>query len=143
MTMRCYLTPCGLLLSTLMLASCASDQMRTKENLLDDTLRSYASTVRWGDVLRAQEFIDPKLREEHPPTALELARVRQIQVTAYNDQPAVPINSTEVRQTVEIGLVNINTQEARSVIDHQVWKYDEKNKRWWLESGLPDISRRD
>lgn len=141
--MHRYLTACGLLLSTLLLGACATDQMRTRENLLDDTLRSYAATVRWGDVLRAQDFLDPKVREEHPPTALEIARFRQIQVTAYNEQPAVPVNSTEVRQTVEIGLVNINTQEARSVIDRQVWKYDEQSKRWWLESGLPDISRRD
>ena len=139
--MRRYLTACGLLLTTLLLAACAADQMRTRENLLDDTLRTYGATIRWGDVLRAQDFLDPKLRAEHPPTALELSRFQQIRVTAYNEQSPVPVSSTEVRQTVEIGLVNVNTQEARSVIDRQVWKYDEKTKRWWLVSGLPDISR--
>ena len=46
-------------------------------------------------------------------------------------------------KTVKLDLLNRNTQTARSVVDHQVWKYDAAAKRWWLVSGLPDISRRE
>ena len=70
-------------------------------------------------------------------------RYHQVQVTAYNDQPAAPLGPDEVAQTVEIGLVNVNTQAARSIVDHQVWRYDEKEKRWWLTTGLPNITRHD
>ena len=49
--------------------------------------------------------------------------------------------ASKLGQNVEIGLVNINTQAARSVVDHQIWKYDEKQKHWWLMTGLPDITR--
>jgi hypothetical protein len=52
----------------------------------------------------------------------------------------VHINDNEVSQIVEIGLVNINTQAARSIIDKQLWRYDAKANRWWLVSGLPDIT---
>ena len=69
-----------------------------------------------------------------------MARWQQVQVTAYSDQQPVHTTETEVQQVVEIGLVNKNTQAARSVIDHQVWHYDEKANRWWLMSGLPDIT---
>jgi len=26
------------------------------------------------------------------------------------------------------------------VIDEQIWRYDEDKKRWFLDSGLPDIT---
>ncbi|HEY0229746.1 MAG TPA: hypothetical protein VGC55_00720 [Dokdonella sp.] len=136
--MRRYVMPA---LVAVLLAACATDKMRSRQTVLDDTLKAYAGTIRWGDVAQAQAFIDPKVLAEHPPTALELARFKQVHITAYDEQPAVPVNENEVRQTVEIGLVNINSQAARSVIDHQVWRYDEAQKRWWLTSGLPDITR--
>lgn len=129
--------------SIALLSGCAMDKMRTKETVLEETLLTYAATIRWGDMTQAQVYVDPKYRAAHPLSELDLARYKQVQVTAYNDQPAAPISDTEVHQTVEIGLVNINTQTARSIVDRQVWKYDEAEKRWWLTTGLPDITRKD
>ena len=129
------------LAACVLLAACATTELRSRQTLLTDTLRAYGATIRWGDVARAQEFIDPKVLAEHPPTELELARFRQVQVTGYEEGTPVPVSDTEVRQTVEIGLVNVNSQAARSVIDRQVWRYDEAGKHWWLMSGLPDITQ--
>jgi hypothetical protein len=139
--MRRFPIAASIMLSSALLGACATQTMRSKQTILDETLVTYASTMRWGDVTQAQAFIDPKVLAEHPPTALELARFKQVQVTGYNEQPPVPVGKDEVRQTVEIGLINIATQAARSVVDHQVWRYDEATKHWWLMSGLPDISR--
>lgn len=132
-------------LSTVLLAACASmsmNKIKTKETILEETLKTYAATIRWGDMTQALGFVDAKYRQEHPLSELDLARYRQVQVTSYNDdQPAAPISANEVAQTIEIGLVNINTQAARSIVDHQIWRYDEKEKHWWLMTGLPDIRR--
>ncbi len=128
-------------LSITLLAACSMDKIKTKESILEETLQSYAATIRWGDMTQALAFVDPKYRQAHPMTELDLARYRQVQVTTYNDQPAAPLSETEVGQTVEIGLVNVNTQQARSIIDRQIWRYDEKEKRWWLTTGLPNITR--
>ena len=133
-------------LSTGLAAACADmsmQHMQSKETILEDTLKNYAATIRWGDMLQAQAFVDPAYRQAHPLSDLDMQRYRQVQVTAYNDQPAAPLNENEVAQTVEIGLVNVNTQAARSIIDRQVWRYDEKQKHWWLMTGLPDITRHD
>jgi hypothetical protein len=133
-------------LSTVLLAACASmsmEKIKTKETILEETLKTYAATIRWGDMTQALAFVDPKYRQEHPLSDLDLARYHQVQVTSYNDQPAAPISANEVGQTVEIGLVNVNTQAARSIVDRQIWRYDEKEKRWWLTTGLPDIKRHD
>jgi len=108
--------------------------------LLDDTLTNYASVIRWGDVEGALSFVDPEVLKAHPVTKLDLERFHQVQITTYNDQPPVRINDLEVRLIVEIGLVNTNTQAARTIVDKQVWRLDEKANRWWLMSGLPDIT---
>ncbi len=115
---------------------------KSREKILEETLRTYAATIRWGSIEQAENFVDPEYRQAHPLTPLELERFRHVRITAYNDRAAVPVNDNEVRQTVEIGLVNVNTQEARTVIDQQVWKYDKKAKVWLLTTGLPDITRR-
>ncbi len=131
-----------ILAALLALGACANTQkMRSKAVVLDETLHTYAATIRWGDVAQAQAFIEPKLLAEHPPSTLELERFKQVRVAGYNEQPPVPVGDNEVRQVVQIDLINVNTQVSRSIVDRQVWKYDEAAKRWWLTSGLPDISR--
>ena len=129
--------------SCALLSACATEKMRSKETILTDTLRTYAQTIRWGEFDQAIGFIDPKILAEHPLTSLEIERLKQVRVTGYDDAPVVPVNDDEVQQTVKLDLLNVNTQVARSVVDRQTWKYDAAAKRWWLVSGLPDISRRE
>lgn len=133
-----------LLVLAALLAGCSSlENTRSREKILDDTLKSYAATIRWSDIAQAEAFLEPAYREAHPLTMTERGRYKQVQVSFYHEQAPVVINENEVRQVVEIGLVNVNTQTARSVIDRQSWRYDEAAKAWWLTSGLPDITRRD
>ncbi len=139
--MRRYLIGGLLALSTVWLGACASSEIRSKQTILDETLRSYAATIRWGDIAQAQAFLAPTYREAHPQTALELARYKQIRISGYEEQPAMPVSADEVTQTVQISLINVHSQHERGIVDHQIWKYDEKTKRWWLTTGLPDISR--
>jgi len=129
--------------SCVLLSACATEKMRSRETILTDTLLSYAASIRWGEFDQAVGFIDPKILAEHPPTSLEISRLKQVRVSSYDEMPVVPVSDDEVQQTVKIDLLNVNTQVARSIVDHQTWKYDATAKRWWLVSGLPDISRRD
>lgn len=137
---RCFsIALTGLVLLALALPAVA----KSREKILTETLRTYAATIRWGSIEQAESFIDPAYRAAHPMTQLDLDRYKQVRITNYNDTAPVPINDDEVSQTVEIGIVNLHTQEARSIVDRQVWKYDRKNKAWLLSSGLPDITRKD
>lgn len=125
--------------SVVLLAGCATQQ---RSDSLTTTLNAYGSALRWGDFKNAAQFIDPKLRAEHPLSSLDMARYRQVRVSDYNDDRGpVPLDDHEVEQTVQIGLINIHTQAVRIITDRQTWHYDEKTKHWWLTSGLPDITR--
>ncbi|MGH8121538.1 MAG: hypothetical protein ACREPT_02070, partial [Rudaea sp.] len=87
-------------------------------------------------------FVDPQTLKAHPLTRLDLDRYAQVRVTGYDEQPLRPDGELQMKQTVEIGLVNNNTQSVRSILDRQVWRFDAKAHRWWLVSGLPDITQR-
>lgn len=122
-----------------MLAGCAKN-IRTES--LTGTLNAYHSTLRWGDFQHALEYVDPDWRQAHPLTPLQIARYKQVRVVGYDEgQGPVPTSDTEVRQTVKISLINRHTMRERILIDHQVWKWDDQAKRWWLTTGLPDITR--
>jgi hypothetical protein len=54
----------------------------------------------------------------------------------------VPSAKHEVTQIVEIGVLNVNTQTERALVDRQLGRYDEKTKHWHIVSGLPDITQR-
>lgn len=124
------------------LGACATDPTRGKTKALDDTLRGYAATVRWGDIEQAESFVDPEYRAAHPLSSIDRSRFHQIRISGYSEQPAQRTGEDEVRQDVEITLINENTQGVRSIMDRQVWRYDATAQRWWLSSGLPDISPR-
>jgi hypothetical protein len=131
---------CTLALFCTILVGCASDR---RSDTLTTTLSRYGSVVRWGDFATALAFVDPKVREEHPVSDMELSRYAQVRVSNYDDGsgPVPGDNPNEVRQVVQIGLVNVHTQSERNIVDRQLWRYDETTHKWWLVSGLPDISR--
>ena len=127
------------LASMLLLAGCAT---QNRADTLDLTLRAYASAVRWGDFQSAVVFLDPMTRAEHMPSALDLARYKQIRVSGYDaGNGPLPDGENQVRQIVHINLINVSSQSERSIVDRQTWRYDETTKHWWLTSGLPDITQ--
>jgi hypothetical protein len=133
-----------LILPTMFLALCAGCGTVSKQSenrTLETTLVAYANAVRWGDFEQALAFVDKETLKEHPLSSIDMERYKQVKVSSYAEQPPVPAGPHEVRQIVQISLVNINTQTERTVIDKQLWRYDEKSKHWHLISGLPDITQ--
>jgi hypothetical protein len=137
--MRTIVLSCSLAL----LAACTAITSQSESRALQLTLNAYANAIRWGDINQAIPFVDPETLKKHPVTDLDIQRYKQVHFAAYTEQPIVPVGPHEVRQVVQISLVNINTQVERSIVDNQLWRYNEKDKRWRIVSGLPDITRKD
>ena len=131
-----------LILALALCAGCGAMAAQSESHSLETTLAAYANAIRWGDFSQALPFLDPEALKAHPLTPLDMERYKQIHVAAYTEQPPVPAGPHEVRQIVQLDLVNINTQTSRSIVDKQLWRYDEKDKHWRLLSGLPDITQR-
>jgi len=121
------------------MVACASDQ---SAKLLDETLRSYSGTVRWADFKSALEFVHPDQRPEPGRLSFLLSRFEQVKVTGYDTPGPVSTGQEfQVAQNVEIRIANIHTAHERTINVTEIWEWDEDDKRWWLMSGLPDISR--
>ncbi len=119
------------------LAGCATGGPDRKA--LDDTLDVYAVAIRWGELDTAIGLIDPEVRDTAGPSRLDRERLEQMQVTGYEVLRAGTIGE-RYQQVVQVRLVNRHTQRERTVTDAQEWRWDPQAKRWWLRSGLPDIT---
>ncbi len=125
------------LLLLVLLSACAGtggDKVR------QSALSEYGAAIRWGEFDRAQEFVDPIHRAEHPITDLDRERFKLIQVSGYEVKHA-SATADGLQQTVEIRVINKLTQSERTLTDRQTWRWDEAGKRFWLMSGLPDFSQ--
>lgn len=122
------------------LAGCASLANQSKDKARDETLENYAATLRWGDFSTAFEFVDPAARDKHPLDRAALARYARVEVGEYDAQTPMATGANTIEQIAHISLIDKASQGAYEIVDRQNWRYDPVAKRWWLESGLPDVT---
>jgi hypothetical protein len=103
------------------------------------TLYDFSSAMRWGDFDKAYDFVDPKTKAEHPLSGVDLSRFKQVDVSGYEVISSVNGDGT-IDQQVQLSLINRNTQEPRSIVYREHWRWDAQAKKRWLSSGLPDIA---
>ena len=132
---RCLLSACLLVLV-------ACEGMPTSGAARDNMLTDYGAAIRWNEFEKAQDYVDPAVRQQQPMSELETERLKQIQVTGYEVKTRDISADGSIEQTVEIRVVNRNTQIERIVTDRQTWRRDATGKGYWLLSGLPDFSAR-
>lgn len=124
----------------LLLVACGG--VGSEKNKMEETLYLYAGAVRWGEVEQILAFHDPEVLEESPPDELALERWRQLRVTGYRSRAREPQPDGSIVQFAQIEFMNRHTQTTSALVDREVWRYDEKAKRWWLTSGLPNLDAR-
>ncbi len=119
-------------------ADALSKRSKTKQFVVVQT--KYASAIRWNEFEMAWGHVDPEFRKENPLSDLEKERFKQIQVSGYEEKSQDVLEDGAIEVMVEIRLINRNTQAERVIMDTQIWRWNEKSKRWWLTTGLPDFT---
>jgi hypothetical protein len=104
-----------------------------------DAQKHYTQSVRWGDLDKAAEFVDPKQRESFQSSARLLADVhfsdwenQRVEV-APDDKSATAI--VIYHAYLERALTEISYREKQS------WSYDETTHTWVVTPGLADLPR--
>jgi hypothetical protein len=109
------------------------------EKSRSEAFRQYETIVRWSQWDAAADFISPEYLVDHPISRLQMDRLRLFRVTQYTIRSVnVLEEGMAATQIVEIKLFNTNQGLERSIIDEQMWRYDESSQRWRLHSPLPD-----
>lgn len=137
MTVRIRAAWLALCLCVLALAGCASTGKDT--NQLERNQYAYSAAIRWGDFEGAWMLVDPKYRDAHPLSELELERYKQIQVAGYRDMASQTLPDGDVVREIQIEVVNRHTLTQRSTRYTERWHFDPVSKTWWLAGGLPDF----
>jgi len=118
----------------LSLTACSHDLHLMK---MEESLASYGAAIRWGQFERAADY----QAGYQPP---DLVFLKNIHVSSYN-----PIYRKEfdegmrAEQVVEIRYYREDEGVEKSLTDRQSWRYDQKKKQWFLESGLPRFQQVD
>lgn len=118
------------------LGACASI---TRDESLRVNLYNYSAAVRWNEIAQASGFVDPETLAAKPFTAELRDRWAQVQVSRYLEGPSSSDAEGRFLQTVQIEVIDRATQSVRTIVDHQVWRYDPVASTWWLQSGLPEL----
>lgn len=122
------------LLFALALTACATTGDRL--DALQRTLAGFEKAVRWAQFDAAYSF------HEWPPGAQPSlpAKLKNIRVTGY-DVANLRIDNEGVRawQIVTIRYYDLDTSREHSITHSQEWRYEEKEKRWYLISEMPDF----
>jgi len=120
----------------LSLGGCIPNQL---EKTRSEAFRQYEIIVRWSQWDAAADFISPEYLEKNPISRLEMDRLRLFRVSQYTIRSVnVLEEGMAATQVVEIKLFNTTQGVERSIIDEQLWRFDESSQRWRLHSPLPD-----
>ena len=117
-------------LALLLFQGCASERIR----LLDDTLKVYGDTIRWGRYEDAAQLVVNK------PT-FNAKTIANIKVTSYKErQIEIDEEGKEAKRIVEIRYYNKEIGQEHTLLDKQEWKYFEDPEAWMLISDMPTFT---
>jgi hypothetical protein len=127
MSVRVYLI---LLLG--LLAGCQSIEVKDQQSRLEETLRTYSGTIRWGNLADAYNFLEPKLaRQSDPP-----GNLANIRVTRYEDVGSPVLDGESATQVSRIRYIHNDRQVVREITDKQLWRFH-KDKGWLRGNPMP------
>lgn len=121
------------LILLLVLSGCKTMDEHKQVSALEDTLRRYEGTIRWGNVDNAQGFRALDAAGDPPPPVRADLRVTSYEVV----QGPTMLDETTAVQIAGIQYTFDERPVLRSIVDQQVWKYDEMKKLWQLQTPVP------
>jgi hypothetical protein len=117
------------------LTACQTFGERKRAQSLQDTLRSYEASIRWHSGRHAAKFQDPQGNVTESRT--DHANIR---VTGYEVvQGPTMLGDLQAVQTALIQYVMQDSQVVKELMDQQVWRYNEEETTWFLNSPVPEF----
>ncbi len=126
-----YLIFMTVLSCAMALLSCAEQKRKAS---LDDSLSMYEKAIRWSAFDKASNYLKQSGN-------VDFSNFEGVQVTSYQPMGRdISDDGQRIEENVRIQYIYQQDQIERSLIDHQVWEYDEEEDRWYLMSTLPHFT---
>lgn len=119
------------------IGGCASIADMNRMEDFDETIRSYEKMIFWSEFNAALAYKEPDNNGAKPP---DMASLKKVRVTSYKVRRfRVSEDKSQVQQLVEIDYYRMDNVTVKTIIDQQLWVYDNDAKRWYIRSELPDF----
>jgi hypothetical protein len=100
------------------------------------TSKAYGEALREARFEAASRLLDPSTGKGDPDhDRYRNMKIVEYEVTHFESSK----DGLEVQQTVDIRYYRLDRYILQSLQDRQVWRYHERDKRWLLQTGLPDF----
>ncbi len=125
-----YLIFMTVLSCAMALLSCAEQK---REATLEDSLTMYEKAIRWSEFGRASKYL-------MNPEDADIENLEGIKVTSYEPTGRnVSEDGLQIEESVKISYTLAGNQAERTLVDRQIWEYDQEKDRWYLTTRLPDF----
>ena len=122
-----------------LMVGCATSQNSKMENFKNIS-KAYEKALLASDFEIAYQVLDPEVIEEETG----FNKYKDIKVVDYEMKKySMSDDKTEIYQVVEIGYYRIGGYILRTIRHKELWKYNEENKSWFLQNGLPEFLQGD
>jgi hypothetical protein len=127
-----------LLVFILMVAptGCAGIAGKGRMEKFSEIIDSYENALERSDYRKASKFVDPSaegiLLDHNQFANVKIVRHKVTHIEVSDDKRSI-------EQDVEIQYFLLDRNLLRTIVDHQVWKYEEEGKVWLLQTGLPEL----
>ena len=126
----------------LLLCACQTLPEKNRMSDLSKLLENYALNYRWGSLNALNSYKKPSKDKESvnqtPLTTAVIDKFKNIRVVNYDIiVPPVIMSEMTVVQQVRVDYVYVDSQSVKSLIDRQIWEYDEDESRWYRITDLP------
>ena len=124
-----------LAVTALLLSACATISSKKKSSTFEMAMYNYSKAIRWSEFALADSM--RRLPEGRYATQ-SVEQLEHIRVTSYETLNTSGLeDETGVRVTARIVYYHDDGMKLNSLLDNQLWKYDEDNHSWYITTPLP------
>ena len=122
--------------STLNLRVDSSSDPLGWRDALKNSQRTYTQSIRWGNLEKAGEFVDPELREGFFEIATAFANIR---ITDYEIGSIQYTSSSAATVNVTYRAYALGTYLDRVIRETQEWRRASIGGQWWVQPTIQKL----
>ena len=122
-------------MTVLTLSACATIDSKKKSATFETAMFRYSKAIRWSEFGLADGM---RRLPDRQHTAQPVEYLEHIKITSYETLSTSSLDDgSEVRVTVRIIYYHDDGLKLNTLLDNQVWKYDEDTHSWYITTPLP------
>lgn len=120
-------------------SGCAGIENKSRVVKLDQTVRLYADSIRWGNFETAASLVR---RRDGTTSVMTAAIPAGLRVTGYaSNVLSVNEQGDEAKVVTSFSYYFTSTSSVRDISHTDLWWFDPTIERWFMDGRLPDFRR--